>query len=105
MCAFFKGIWGFIQILMALWMFADIGLDVLQARKYYQLSPQLNSDHEANSNLTLRIQKFCGDLDQINFSDFAELTDPQKNLRDEWNERCRTTNFSFSMESAKVSTF
>ena len=89
-------------------------LDTIQTEKYYRLSPQLNADHEANSNITTRILNFCGDLGQIKFtdSDFAELTVPQKDLYDEWIERCQTTNFSFSIsygifqeqsESAKVS--
>ena len=90
-------------------------LDTNQTEKYYHLSPQLNSDHEANSNITTRILNFCGDLSKINFfdSDFAELNDTQKNLHGEWTERCGTSNFSFSIsyvislqqtESAKVST-
>ena len=95
----------------ALLLIVDMGLDTNQTEKYYRLSPELNSDHEANSNLTQRILKFCGDLEQINLTD-SELTDPQKNLHDEWIERCQTTNFSFSIsygifqqqiESEKVS--
>ena len=91
-----------------------MGLDTNQTEKYYRHSPQLNSDHEANSNLTQRILKFCGDLGQINFtdSDFTKLTVPQKDLYDQWIERCQTANFSFSIsygifleqtESSKVS--
>ena len=110
--AYIFGLIGRIFVLgSAFWLIVDMGLDTNQTDKYYRYSPQLNSDHEANSNLTHRILKFCGDLRQINFT-FDELTDPQKNLHDEWIERCRTTNFSLSIsngifqqqiESVKVS--
>ena len=110
--AYIFGLIGRIFVLgSAFWLIADMGLDTNQTEKYYRHSPQLNSDHEANSNLTQRILKFCGDLGQMNLTN-SDLTDPQKNLHDEWIERCQKTNFSFSIsygifqqqtESAKVS--
>ena len=110
--AYIFGLLGRIFVLgSAFWLIVDMGLDTNQTEKYYRHSPQLNSDHEANLNLTQRILKFCGDLGQINLNNFV-MTDPQKNLHDEWIERCRTTNFSLSIsngifqqqiESVKVS--
>jgi hypothetical protein len=110
--AYIFGLLGRIFVLgSAFWLIVDMGLDTNQTEKYYRHSPQLNSDHEANSNLTQRILKFCGDLGQISLSN-SVMTDPQKNLHDEWIERCRTANFSLSIsygifqeqiESEKVS--
>ena len=100
------------ELTSAFWLIANMSLDSNQTRKYYRYSPQLNSDHEANSNLTTRIQKFCGNVRQIKFTPYDNMTDFQNNLYGEWKERCRTTNFSFSISygispneirSAKVS--
>ena len=81
----------------------SMSLDANQTNKYFRYSPQLNSDHEYNSNLNQRIEKFCGDLKQIKFtdSDFAKFSEDQTKLHNEWKERCpsthRTSNFSFSI--------
>ena len=89
--AYIFGLLGRIFVLgSAFWLIGDMILDTIQTEKYYRLSPQINADHEANSNLTQRILKFCGDLGQINLNN-SVMTDPQKNLHDEWIERCQTT--------------
>ena len=87
----------------AFWLIVNMSLDANQTNKYFRYSPQLNSDHEYNSNLNQRIENFCGDLKQIKFtdSDFAKFSEDQTKLHNEWKERCpsehRTSNFSFSI--------
>ena len=94
MPSWLKKAFRFIRLGLAFWLIGDTVLDGIQAPKYYHLSPYLNHEHEANSNLTDRILHFCEKLDWNGWND-SRLDTKQKMFTSEWTNRCKESDFNF----------
>ena len=86
-------------------------LDVRQTITYHEFSPHWNTEHEAHMPLSDRMLIFCTELEKITV-ELSDLTEPEKNIYNEWTEKCQKNEFNFSnsyglfpqqVEFAKVS--
>ena len=86
------------RLFSALWLILDIILHIILTEQYFILSPSLYNYHEANTNLSERILKFCTNLNQAEFNQ-SLMNQKQKDLHDDWIEKCEKNNFSLTQDS------
>lgn len=80
------------RLLSAIWLISDMIFHIIQTEQYFVLSPYLYNYHEANLNLSERIEEFCTQLNQTEFNQTL-ITETQKNLHDKWMDICDNSNF------------
>ena len=86
------------RLVSALWLVIDIILHIILTEQYFILSPSLYNYHEANGNLSERILDFCSSLNQAEFNQ-SLMNQKQKDLHDDWIEKCEKNNFSLTQDS------